>query len=424
LKKLVNFEIGEVKFQKLIDHSTALVLVKICTTGDNAHNLPFAKEALVEAAESSLRGKPIVARYNAWEKDFAGHHPSLQIPLGYFVEHQDFEYVDNEDGTTSLYAYAVLWKDYAPQQYDVFVDKVNKGEDAKKSVSMEIYLKETQKGWNGDKAKTQVLKFSFKGVTVLGDKYTPASAGSYAEMVSFSTARKSEVEKYFTGNPDKINKDTDSRSHLLKYYSELGLSTENLVEKEDEKMLESSEAEKFELEEEKAVEETDSVVETNDEEKDMAKPDETPVAEEPSAEDSGIPAKSEEEEEEETEEFKCGKMAIELESLKSENAELKSTNETYMCELKDLREFKFEKMTAEKLLKIEETFSLVSDLLPKEVISEYRNRVAEVEFSQVASFCNEIKSRVVDFADLKPKVQENRFATQLPTKEPKKKLFW
>jgi len=143
-----------------------------------------------------------------------------------------------------------------------------------------------------------------------------------------------------------------------------------------------------------------------------------------STEEEKEEVKEEAEEKEETEEFKCGEMALEIETLKAENMELKATNETYMCELEDLRKFQATKLNEEKLLKIEEVFSQVSELLPKEVISEYRGRIAEVEFSEVNSFCNEIKSRVVDFVDLKTSKPENRYQIITPREEPKKKRFW
>jgi len=408
LYKSANFDISEIKFQKLLDHSTALVLFKICTSGDNKHELPFSKEALIEAAESSLRGKPIVAKYDAWEDDFGTHHPTLQIPLGYFVEHQEFNYVDNEDGTCSLFAYGVLWKDYAPKQYEVFVKKAKMGESPKKSASMEIFLQSVKKGWCQDKDKTELLKFSFKGVTIIGDKYTPASPGAFAKMVSFASIKKTETEKYFTVNSDKI-KTKDSHSLLLKYYGEMGLPMENFAEKEDEKMKDKSED---------VVLETEEVIDepTTEEVVDSTKAEEFQT--------ESVAVEDTQKEEEVDYAAKCTQMSTEIGELKSDNQKLKIENETYLSDVTELKEFKFAKLEAEKLLKIEEAFSIVSDILPKEVILDYRNRIDSIDFLGVDGFCNEIKSRVVDFVELKAKDAENKFAIQKPTTEPKKKNFW
>lgn len=405
----MKFDISEIKVQKILDHSTALVRLKVCTSGDNTHSLPFTGEALREAAESSLRGKPIVAKYNKWNKDFESHHPTLQIPLGYFIENQDFEYVENEDGTLSLFGYAVLWKSYAPDQYDVFVEKMAKGLPPTKPVSMEIYILDSKKGWGDDSTKTEVLKFSFKGVTILGDRYNPASPGSYAEMVTFSKEKKKEVEQYFTVNADKIK---DSKPYLLKYYSELGLPTESFEEKEGEQVIEDLNTEEVVVTETEA-EVAEEVLETNSEN----------FSEEEVSEDV-----AEEEKEEEVAvdfEAKYNELCEKYAELEANYAKLKDDNSAYMSEVEELKEYKFAQQNAEKLSQIESTFATVSEFLPKEVISEYREKVDSVEFAEVATFCNAIKARVVDFVDFKDKNSENRMEipdnTNPDTKKPK---FW
>jgi DNA-binding Xre family transcriptional regulator len=96
-----------------------------------------------------------------------------------------------------------------------------------------------------------------------------------------------------------------------------------------------------------------------------------------------------------------------------------------MSEVEELKEYKFAQQNAEKLSKIESTFATVSELLPKEVISEYREKVDSVEFAEVATFCNAIKARVVDFVDFKDKNSENRMEIPDNTKkESKKPKFW
>jgi hypothetical protein len=191
LNDVVNFEISEYKFQRFLDDETALVLVKVCSSGQNLHNLPFTSDTLREAAESSLRGKAIVAKYNKWTNDFQGHD-KLEVPLGYFIESQDFKYVNNEDQTVSIFAYCIFWKRYASDAYEIFVND----NASKRPVSMEIKLVKMLKGWGDNPDADQIGQFRFLGVTVLGEKYTPASVGAEATMVMFEE-KKEAIEKLF-----------------------------------------------------------------------------------------------------------------------------------------------------------------------------------------------------------------------------------
>jgi hypothetical protein len=431
---MMNFSVEEVRFEKLIDDSTALILMKVCSSGDNAHGLPFSKKTMVEAAERSLRGKPIVAKYSQWDGDF-GTHDKVQIPLGFFVEPQKFKYVDNEDGTTSLFAYAVMWKTYVPEQYDLFVKKYVGGESATKPVSMEIFVHEKNKGYEGDSQKTEITNFSFKGVTILGDKYKPASPGAYAEMVVFSNEKRKQIEEYFAVDADKIIDTEDSRNYLKKYYSQLGLSTENFEEKEDKEVKSKeeeinkeeqgtfAEGENTETKETLSTEEGFEQSKSEDSSEAMA---EETSKEEDKKEYSDDEKSEDEDSEEENYEKKYADISEKFAQKEAEFEELKSLNETYFAELEILRAYKSEKDNAEKVAKIEETFSKVAHILPKEVIDEYRQRIGEVEFDGVAKFCNEIKARVVDFVELTKDSQKDsdRFGIQTPPESETKTTNW
>jgi hypothetical protein len=205
LNDVLNFDITEFQFQKFLDEETALLKIKVCSSGNNKHNVPFTNEILIEAAESSLRGKAIVAKYNRWTDDFQGHSPT-QVPLGYFIENQDFEYVDNSDGTISLFAYAILWKKYAIDAYNVFLED----DVSKRPVSMEIKAFGLPKDWATNGKVNPATGFKFQGVTILGEKYTPASVGAEATMVMFAE-KKEEVEKlFFEKKSIKIDNSKDS----------------------------------------------------------------------------------------------------------------------------------------------------------------------------------------------------------------------
>lgn len=403
MNKVLTFDISLFEFKEFIDDQTALMLVKVCSSGDNLHGFPFTKETMKEAAERSLKGKPIVGRFCTWKDDFAGHDP-LEIPVGYIVEHQSFQYIDNEDGSCSLFAYAVLWKNYASKEYDLFVKQKERGQAPIKGVSMEIMVGMWSEGWEGDVSKREIKKFSFKGVTILGDKYTPASPGSQAEMVSFSKTKKKEIEKYFTDNSDKINNIEDSRSLFGKYYGELGLS-KNLAEKEGKLMPETEDG--------KNVEE----LETAEVEKDMSIESEINT-------EAEIEKVETEEEEKREEEIEVEDFKAKYEEMMMKYSELEACNATYMAENTELKEYKFQREDNDKTMKIEETISKYSTVLPKDAIDGYRDRIKDVKFEDVTSFCNEIKASVVDFVGAKPDVVINRMAVINAQELPKKNKFW
>jgi hypothetical protein len=424
----MNFEISNFEFQKFINDETALMRVLVCSSGDNLHSYPFTNETLKEAAERSLRGKPIVAKYNNFRDDFEGHS-KLEIPIGYFVEHQEFEYQERADGTISLYAFAILWKNYAEKEYNVFVKQKDSGNEPIKGVSMEINANAwgEEGSWNGDTNKFEIKKFTFKGVTVLGDTYTPASPGAKAEMVSF-TKLKNKTEKYFTENSDKITQQKDSHSYISKTCKELGLSAKNFVEKEDEEMPLTDEVKDEVVNAEAEVVNTAENFEDTSTSTDVAEKEEVvedavkcEAEDDEQAEDDkeidNPDGESEKDEDEEDYKFKCGEMAKEIDALKL-------SNDTYMCEIKELQQYKFERENADKNFAIEEALNKVSKILPKDVIEEYRTKASEVAFEDAVAFCNEIKARVVDFADFKKEEATNRMSILSNNTNPNKKGRW
>lgn len=146
MNDILQFEISDYQFQKLLDEETALLKVRVCSSGMNLHKLPFDKECLIDAAESSLRGKAIVAKFDKWTGDFKGHD-KLESPIGFFIDNQEFEYIDNPDGSCSLFGYVILWSRYSKEAYNVFVDD----KEHKRPVSMEIKIIEWAKGWDDAK---------------------------------------------------------------------------------------------------------------------------------------------------------------------------------------------------------------------------------------------------------------------------------
>lgn len=206
MNNILNFNVENFKFERLLDEGTALLKIKVCSSGMNAHRLPFTEETLRNAAEKSLRGKPLVGAVQ-WDGDLGGHErPEYSNIIGYVVENQDFEYIKNDDGTTGLYCYAILWKIYAPYEYECILN----GENHIKGVSMEIKWNDKKFGWEDESDIEQITDFVFKAICILGDKHIPASKGANAQMIKFSEKVKETEMKYFESSDIKINNSKES----------------------------------------------------------------------------------------------------------------------------------------------------------------------------------------------------------------------
>lgn len=484
MDNLIRFDISSVKFSKLLDESTALLDLQVCTSGNNAHNLPFTKETMIRAAEKTLRGKPIVAEYSMWRGDIGTHtRPEESNRIGYIVENQDFRYVDNSDGTCSLCAYAILWKDYAPNEYMCIAE----GNHSTKGVSMEIRWNKKKQGFEGNMDLEEITDFSFRGVAILGDKYVPASAGSNAHMVVFSEKVKETEMKYFANNSIKVNnskdaavnssswsnpgrklygkilKATNSKSLLdeaylvvesgyedspsssLKYphhsikNGELVVNIAGLKaafsRAEQQGIVSGSvkshllkhyrelglDTENFTQKEEKNLEE--------DKKEKVMMSEDTEQKEENMAKDSED-SKAESEnmtcgsgknmEDDDNDEDYAKKMAEFEEKMKEKDEKIKN----YEAELESLRKYKKEREDADKNFAIESVIADVIDIMPKEEIENFRSRAKDISFEQVEGFKNEIKARALDFAVNNDNKYENRMAVQNNEENKNKPRFW
>ena len=192
-----NFELKD-----YLDEDLALLRVLVVDDNPNAHNLPISYEAIKEAAPS-LISKAIVAKYSYLDKDVLGHEVD-EKPFGYFPK-QDFEFVENEDGSHSMYAYAVIFKTYCEEIYSLFAEKADIGYNPVKSVSMEIRVLESSEDFIDGEKTDRIDKFEFKGVTLLGESKKPAIYKANAELINFSQKMEEVNSMYFAISSIKIN---------------------------------------------------------------------------------------------------------------------------------------------------------------------------------------------------------------------------
>lgn len=192
-----NFELKD-----YLDEDLALLRVLVVDDNPNAHNLPISYETIKEAAPT-LISKAIVAKYSNAYEDALGHEKD-EKPFGYFPK-QDFEFVENEDGSHSMYAYAVIFKTYCEEIYSLFVDKTFMGDNPIKGVSMEIRVLESSEEFIDGEKTDRIDKFEFKGVTLLGDHRKPAIYNANAELIKFSQKVEEVNSMYFATSSIKIN---------------------------------------------------------------------------------------------------------------------------------------------------------------------------------------------------------------------------
>lgn len=197
-----NIDINNFELKDYLDEDLALLRVLVVDDRPNAHNLPISYESIKDAAPT-LISKALVAKYDKYEDDVLGHE-SDEIACGYFPK-QEFEFVENEDGSHSMYAYAVLFKSYCEEIYNLFTKKIEIGENPIKNVSMEIRVLEASEEFIDGEETNRINKFQFKGVTILGEKRAPAIYNANAELLSFSQKVNEVNSLYFSNTMIKIN---------------------------------------------------------------------------------------------------------------------------------------------------------------------------------------------------------------------------
>jgi len=141
----------------------------IVSEGDNQHQKPIPWQA-IEKARPTLVGKPIVAKYDRYNKDLMSHELD-EVAVGVVLSDSDIFYATDEDGKRWLCADGIIWCRYAKDVAFV-LDR-----DQIKNLSMEIIVLETGED-------NSIELFSFSGITLIGT--TPAIPNARVEVLSFS----------------------------------------------------------------------------------------------------------------------------------------------------------------------------------------------------------------------------------------------
>lgn len=424
---LLDIESFEILPEEYSDEQLATVEIYVCHDGNNRHNIPISREALVRAKDT-LKNKFLVAGFDG--NDFEGHEPDEMI-VGFFPESSKMKF-EKRKGRTYLVAQAIMSKVYAKWAYDIFCEKGNH-----RDVSMEITVLRGQVDEN-DNLLT-IDEFVFNGVTILGLSHVPACEGSSASIIKFDyenalkvynehrddTAMVEFSGKEETGTMDetkeiveevKVEAEADSKEEV-KEETNTEETKEESSKEDDKTMYSEDDKEKsFESEDDKSEDKDDDDSEDSDESKEdveekvdnEAKSDDVEEVEKECKNESDVEevekeCKNEDEENLPTENCETDEPEKEdPEAVKAERDFLKQE-----CEV--LRD-KVEKYEAkEKSVKVESIISGVVDLFSADEISELREESKKFSLDELNIFDNEVKAKAFDRVKSKGKVEEKKF---------------
>lgn len=433
-KFLLDIENFEILPEEYSDEQLATVEIYVCHDGNNRHNVPISREALVKAKDT-LKNKFLVAGFDG--NDFEGHEPDEMI-VGFFPESSKMKF-EKRKGRTYLVAQAIMSKVYAKWAYDIFKEKGNQ-----RDVSMEITVLRGQVDEN-DNLLT-IDEFVFNGVTILGLSHVPACEGSSASIIKFDcenalkvynehrddTAMVEFSGKEETGTMDetkeiveevKVKAET-KEEEKVEEETKTEETTEESSKEDDKTMYSEDDKEKdFESEDDKSEDDDDDDNDSDDsddsDDKDESKEDvEEKVENEAKSEeveDVEKECKNESDVEEVEKECK-NEENLPTENCETDEPEKEEDPETVKAERDSLKQEcevlrdKVEKYEAkEKSVKIESIISGVVDLFSADEISELREESKKYSLDELNIFDNEVKARAFDKVKASKKVEDKNF---------------
>lgn len=429
-----NFSILQEEYS---DEQLATVEIYVCHDGNNRHNVPITREALINAKDT-LKNKFLVAGFDG--NDFEGHEPDEQI-VGFFPESSQMKFVKKK-GRTYLVAQAIMSKVYAKWAYDVFCEKGNH-----RDVSMEITVLSGQVD-EYDNLLT-IEEFVFNGVTILGLDHVPACEGSSASIIKFDCENALKVYNEhrdttmveFSGKEEAKTmdekkevveevvveteeKEFEAETETTETNTESSKEDDNTMYSEDDKKEEPKSEEEaetpkeekdFEVEEEtkeegKSEEEYESKEDVEKEVDSECKETEE-VEAECKEEVAEVEAESEEENLPETENCEADKSVNgdEGEVSTEDYESVKAERDSLFEENKALKE-KVEKYEEkEKSVEIESIISGVIDVFTSEEISALREEAQKFSLEELNIFDNEVKAKAFDKVKKTEKFETKKF---------------
>ena len=176
----ISFSVQDVEIidsKEVNDDQFLLARVTAFGSGKTKHQYTFT-DNVIKDAEFSILGKPVLYCYD-WLYDDASGHEEEEVPAGFVpLENANITYEQTDKGlmmTVDCY----IWKMYSGKLCEIL-----QRENGVKDVSVELLILDSV---DHDETKTtEVLKFIYTGITILGEHVNPAKPGSHLEVVKFS----------------------------------------------------------------------------------------------------------------------------------------------------------------------------------------------------------------------------------------------
>jgi hypothetical protein len=189
----LTFDVKKFDVLEDINNDQLMILeLWIVSEGNNAHNMPISKDAILKSA-LSIVGKPVLYKYDEQQDDCMAHEVD-EISCGVMaLNNTEYYFKEDGDGKFWMVCKAYIWKIYYPEVVDIFI------RDEQKAISMEILVVDSS---TDESVGTQNIDtFSFTGVTLLGNNFRPAIANAKATAIKFSEMVK-ETEKLLYADKD------------------------------------------------------------------------------------------------------------------------------------------------------------------------------------------------------------------------------
>lgn len=420
-KFLLDIENFEILPEEYSDEQLATVEIYVCHDGNNRHNVPISREALVRAKDT-LKNKFLVAGFDG--NDFEGHEPDEMI-VGFFPESSKMK-LEKRKGRTYLVAQAIMSKVYAKWAYDIFKEKGNQ-----RDVSMEITVLRGQVD-EYDNLLT-IDEFVFNGVTILGLSHVPACEGSSASIIKFDCENALKVYNEHRDNTAMVEFSGKEETGTMDENKEIVEEVEVDAEAKEEKVEEETKTDETKKESSKEDDKTmyseddKSEDDDDDDSDDSDDSDDEDESKEDVEEKVDNEAKSEEVEDvkeecknesdvEEVEKECKNEKNLPTENCETDEPEKEEDPETVKAERDSLKKEcevlrnKVEKYEAkEKSVKVESIISGVVDLFSADEISELREKSKKYSLDDLNIFDNEVKAKAFDKVKANVKVEEKKF---------------
>lgn len=174
----------------------AIAKIAVLSTKPNSHKINITKEILERDGKSVL-GKWVVADFNGTDTTT---HTNQEKIVGIIPSDQELEFVENEDGSVTMFAEAVISKIYATEVYNLF-----KSHNFR-NVSVEMGTADDEEL---DDGSIDISGFCIYGVTILGLSVGGSCPDANMSIVRFSC---NDADEYYHNIMKKFD---ESQSHPI-----------------------------------------------------------------------------------------------------------------------------------------------------------------------------------------------------------------